>query len=277
MLNKVLTILGTFFLFVSLLAVGFALCSAQPTTRLLSTAFSNFDNTPYAHADLIDLAVATRDYTVDDHKALEREKGSDAPAAQLAHVVVEAAASNAEAADHAGAWADIEVPAPSDAAALSDEEALDAMYALAAVSDAYALDADAMSHLKDCNDLIRGVIPWLWGFAAAALVCLVVLAVRKSFPNVAGVLIAGPALLLAALVGCGIWAAIDFNSFFGMFHAVLFPQGNWTFSYDSLLITMLPLAFWVCMGVIWLAGSGVACIITFICGLRLRKRVRATA
>lgn len=36
---------------------------------------------------------------------------------------------------------------------------------------------------------------------------------------------------------------IDFSQLWNLFHYVFFPQGNWTFPYNSMLITLFPLKF----------------------------------
>ena len=38
---------------------------------------------------------------------------------------------------------------------------------------------------------------------------------------------------------------VDFTSSFDVFHRVFFPQGNWIFPFDSLLITLFPLSFFI--------------------------------
>ena len=40
---------------------------------------------------------------------------------------------------------------------------------------------------------------------------------------------------------------ILFNTFFTLFHKLLFPQGNWQFSYDSALIQTYPQSFFIWM------------------------------
>ncbi len=40
---------------------------------------------------------------------------------------------------------------------------------------------------------------------------------------------------------------ILFNTFFMLFHKILFPQGNWQFSYDSVLIETYPQSFFIWM------------------------------
>ena len=76
--------------------------------------------------------------------------------------------------------------------------------------------------------------------------------------------------LLVAFIALGAWAVIDFNGLFATFHSVFFSQGNWTFPYDSLLICALPTAFWMGMGVVWLATSAVISILSILIGKRLR-------
>ena len=86
-----------------------------------------------------------------------------------------------------------------------------------------------------------------------------------------GALTVAPAVLVVALAAAGLWAALDFNGLFAAFHGVFFPQGNWTFGIDSLLICMYPLGFWMGMGAVWLVTTLVACIICLAAGRRLRK------
>ena len=107
-----------------------------------------------------------------------------------------------------------------------------------------------------------------------ALIIALVLGFRKQFAALAFMLRMGPALLLAVLVVLGLWGVIDFNGLFAAFHGVFFPQGNWTFSIDSLLICMYPLGFWMGMGAVWLVTTLLACIICLTAGRRLLRRHR---
>ena len=136
------------------------------------------------------------------------------------------------------------------------------MDALAKVSDRYALDADAVSHLEDCNGLITGLSSYLGMIGVAALIIALVLGFRKQFAALAFMLRMGPALLLAVLVVLGLWGVIDFNGLFAAFHSLFFVDGTWTFNYDSLLISMYPIDFWMGMGAVWVGsaiGVGLLC------------------
>ncbi|MBO4365746.1 MAG: DUF1461 domain-containing protein [Eggerthellaceae bacterium] len=261
---KIIAIAAGACLATTLLAVGFAACASPWATRAFSTAFASYDVSPYLPSDLVDLAVATRDYTVED--CGRASGGTEVARERLSQLTVEAA--------QRASAPDSPVQNRWNAAALSvlqgnwDTPNLQA-YALADVSDRYALSSDALEHPDDCYTLIGGVVPWLMGIAISAVVLLVTLVGMGRRKLAGAVLFRAPIVLAAFMAMCGIWAAVDFNWFFGVFHAVLFPQGNWTFPADSLLICMLPLNFWVSMGALWLAVTVLACIIAMLLGKRL--------
>ena len=95
---------------------------------------------------------------------------------------------------------------------------------------------------------------------------------RAAVVNLVGnVVMSSGIVVLAVFVGLGVWAFIDFNGLFTMFHQVFFAQGNWTFPYDSLLICALPTEFWIGMGVIWLIVAVLISILSIAIGARLRK------
>lgn len=252
--NSILAGIGATVLAVTLLVCGFAVCCLPGVTTSLAGTVSTGETSPYTHDQLVELAGVTRAFTVDPHRDAE------AAAEDVAAAVVDAArAASAEGAPKAGEWTDAARRAL-DAPGTS----LDAMDALAKVSDRYALDGAAVSHLEDCNRLITGVSSWLGMIGVAALVVGVLLGVRRQWAALAFMLRMGPALLLALLAVLGLWGVVDFNGLFAAFHSLFFVDGTWTFSYDSLLISMYPLDFWMGMGGVWLAtsvGLGVVCFI----------------
>ena len=69
-----------------------------------------------------------------------------------------------------------------------------------------------------------------------------------------------------------IFALIDFNAFFRMFHQLFFSQGNWELPYDSLLICVLPEAFWASMGVVWFVVALVLSVVSALVGRKLALR-----
>ncbi len=250
--NSILAGIGATVLAVTLLVCGFAACCLPATTAALAGAVSTGEDSPYTHEQLVELAGATRAFTVDPHGDAE------AAAEGLAASVVAAAREASEAgAPKADGWSE-----GAREALAGDGSSLATMDALAKVSDRYALDGAAMDHLEDCNVLIVGVSSWLGMIGVAALIVGVLLGVRRQWAALAFMLRMGPALLVALLVVLGLWGVVDFNGLFAAFHSLFFVDGTWTFSADSLLISMYPLDFWMGMGAVWLAtavGLGLLC------------------
>lgn len=262
MINRLICVLGSVFLAITLLAAGLATCCLPATTDLLAQATEHPQNSPYGSEQLARLAQATRAYTVDF-----RFTGTDAALDQLSKVEVEAAQAACQNTAKARLWS-----AKATKAALDvSESPIEQARQLAAVSDRYALDDAALSHLDDCNRLIAGAAPVLGLCAAAAIAIAVVLAVRKQHQTLGRMLTAGPAVMAAALVLLAVWAAVDFVGFFQAFHGLLFPQGNWTFPVDSLLITMYPTNFWMGMGAVWATTTIVLSILCLGFGIRFKK------
>lgn len=105
--------------------------------------------------------------------------------------------------------------------------------------------SDEVAHLRD----VRAVIRWLMRAALLGLAALglaAALAVRR---RAAGrrlrTSLGRGGLLALALVGlAGAGVAVGWERTFVLFHRVLFPQGNWAFPADSLLIQLFPDRFW---------------------------------
>lgn len=267
------TAVGTIALAITLLAAGFGACCLPMTTDLLSQATSNDANAPYTHEQLTELALQTRGFTVDDYG--RPTNGNEGAATTLAEAILQAAdAASATSSPTHDAWSS-KARSALDAGA-DQSPTITAFVELASVSDAYSLDEDAISHLQDCNVLIRGAAPWLWGAAILSFALLAALHLgnrrnRACAKIAARMCTAAPIALVAFLVVCGVWAFVDFNGFFAAFHGVLFPQGNWTFSATSLLIRMYPLGFWMGMGATWLAVSLAASLASLALAAKLRK------
>lgn len=245
------------------LFAGYAACAAQPTTRLLAQATCDATTSPYTFDQLVQLSVATRDFTVEDHGSNIEEAENEL----ATHVVSAAQEASSEGSAKAEKWS--RVTSSVDVANASEGESLSTMYAMASISDAYGLDEDAMSHLVDCNVLITKAVPAFIVAAIAALALAITL--RNERKLLGRALSASGTILLTPMFFCGVWAAFDFDAFFNFFHETLFPQGNWTFPADSLLISMLPEGFWMGMGALWLAVTACACIISITLGGRMKR------
>lgn len=261
--DRVLAAMAAVGLAVALVAAGFGACAAPVTTAVLAGAVSAGEGSPYPADELAELAQATRAYTVEG-----RPDGDDAARTALAAEVTDAARrAAAEGAPTAGEWS-----ARARAALDADAQPTQTVDVLGRLSDRYALDADALSHLDDCNRLIGAAVPAVIAAAACGLAALGALIARGRRRAAGRALMAAPAVVIAVFAVLGLWGALDFNGLFAAFHAVLFPQGNWTFSWDSLLISMYPLAFWMGMAATWLAVTGGMSILSLVAGRRLMRR-----
>lgn len=225
---------------VTFVAAGFAVCAALPqTTEALAGAFSGQDNptTPFSHDDLVRAAVVTRDYTVDSN---DRE----AVFAMLHDINENAGTRYADA---------------------TDEE-------LASAPDAYTLTSDALSHLDDVYRVVVAARFALIAIAVLAVAAAAHMGIRVGRRALGGVLLAAGAAVLAVFALLAAWVVVDFNGFFAAFHSLFFADGTWTFSWESLLITMYPPEFWMGMGGVWLATTAGLSILAIVVGVSLRRR-----
>lgn len=238
-INKLAAVVAVAALAVTLVAAGFAACAAFPqTTEALAGAFSGNGNpdTPFSHDELVQAAVATRDYTVGSNDR-------DAVFSAL-HAINESAGTPY-------------------AQASPDE--------LAAAPEEYTLPADALSHLDDVYRVVAGARIGLVVALLAVAACAHV-AIRVGRRALGGVLTAAGVAVVAVFALLAAWVVVDFNGFFAAFHSLFFANGTWTFSYDSLLITMYPPEFWIGMGAVWLATTGLLSIAAVVVGVFLRRR-----
>lgn len=223
---------------VAFVAAGLGACCLPQTTGMLAGMFSGMDNpsTPFSHDDLVQAAVATRDYTVGSN---DRE----AAFAMLRDINRNAQTPYAEA----------------------DEAAL------AAAPDVYTLDPEALSHLDDVNRVISMAGVAFAAIALAAVALCVYLGARVGRRAVGSVLAGAGIAVLTVFAALAAWVVVDFNGFFAAFHSLFFADGTWTFSYESLLITMYPPAFWMGMGAVWLTVTGTLSLASAIGGMLLRR------
>lgn len=260
-----------------LFAAGFFPCAAPLTTEVLSQNTSNYEVSPYALDDLATLAVASRDYTVDERAGVSPEDARATFNAVLMRAATHSCerytnvskkglddAAQAKLDQWTGLLEALGENTANNAFGKDDVNAVAAQ--MAAAGDRYALDEDAFSHLDDCNALINSIVPLVGVAGIAALVCLLALLVCRQWKAAGRMLTVAPLILIVSFAFMGSWAFVDFSGFFTAFHGVFFPQGNWTFSYESLLICMYPTAFWMGMGALWLATTLVASIIVLAIG-----------
>ncbi len=223
---------------VTFVACGFAVCALVPqVTETLSHAYGNVSLSPFDADQLAQAAVATRDYTVAGHDY-------DA----LMNVI-------ADINDEAGTiWAGASASA------------------LESAGQVYTLTPDAISHLDDVYNVVVNAYIIAIIVAVLAVICVFATFLTRGKRRGGAVLLGAGITVCAIFAVVGIWAAVDFDVFFSVFHMLFFESGSWTFSENSLLICMYPDAFWMGMGIIWLAVTLVLSILSIVIGARLRRR-----
>ena len=275
--SAIVSVVGIIALSFVLFTAGFFTCAFPMTTEVFSQGTSNFESSPYTLDDLNALAVASRNYTVDERGDLSAKDAR----AEFNKVLMNAAThsanrylnikkddSNELNLQKKEAWTELmqalKETRPNDA--FGKENVSKVASKMAKVGDKFALDKNAFEHLDDCNRLINGIVPFVGIAGIIALICAVVLLVLRQWRWLGRMLSIAPLILLLSFACMGTWAFIDFYGFFTAFHGVFFPQGNWTFSSESLLICMYPTAFWMAMGCLWLATTAIASIIVLVIG-----------
>ena len=132
-------------------------------------------------------------------------------------------------------------------------------------------DPEAIEHLDDVFGVLATAEPVVLGVFIAAVLTAVGVGCASGRRTFGTVLLCAGLGTIAAFGILGIWAAIDFEGLFAVFHSLFFAQGSWVFSADSLLITMYPEPFWIGMGATWLATTIAVSAISAIAGLALRR------
>ncbi len=103
--------------------------------------------------------------------------------------------------------------------------------------------AEERSHLEDVKDVMNVVDYFFYGIALVVLGTLFLFRhYQKDFHQLlwySGLTTIGIILLI------GILSLLSFNGLFTLFHQLFFPQGNWQFPAESLLIQTFPLDFFI--------------------------------
>ncbi len=221
-------------------AAGLGPCLLPKTTEVLAT-YTDATNTtsPFTTEQLVEAAVATEEYTMFSNDYDE-----------LMEVIQR-----------------INIEADTPYAGVSIED-------LAEADESYTLTADAISHLDDCYNLVNTVRAFLIVFAVAGVVLCIVLCTRGAEGRIvlSRAMRATAVIFAVIIIALVVYAAIDFNAFFSAFHEIFFPQGNWTFAADSLLISMYPTNFWMGMAIIWVVTSLLCALIVFALGAAIKPR-----
>jgi integral membrane protein (TIGR01906 family) len=132
------------------------------------------------------------------------------------------------------------------------------------------LTVDERTHMQDVKRLfdVAFIIHLL--LLGAAIGCVGTLAYQKLWSSIDDLLArsmwwAGWSII--CIMGLtAIAAALNFTAFWTLFHVFLFPQGNWMFPYDSVLITLYPAMYFQSAVLSISLKAGIAAIILIFLG-----------
>ncbi|MDO5117286.1 MAG: DUF1461 domain-containing protein [Eggerthellaceae bacterium] len=242
-LRFIICLIATITLSVSLLAAGFFAVSSFPRmTGAVSYVTCDVANSPFNRSQLSSAAAATHEYAFGTHSKNNLY----------------------------------------DALAQINDDA-DTPYAkttrtrLAAAPDAYVLDERAFSHLDDCYKIAEVAREVLAIVACIAVVFLLLTGLVAKQRNLGRVLIISGCIVIVGFIALAVFAFVDFERLFTLFHSFLFKEGTWTFSENSLLICMLPESFWVAIAGIWALVSALLSIVFILIGSKCVRRARTRA
>ena len=298
--NRIVSVVCAICLTITFIATGFvAVAVPDNATTSLADAYSGTTNpnTPFSHEELCDMALAGKRYTFDknDRFALNQEIydiNAQAQSDGRAHrgaldtvrwdelatedkVGVGDTATTVEASLFFGFASSLGGASPTtgDLTRLRtlqpSEEHVDEL--LAQASDIYVLDSEAIDHLDDVFGVLKTAEPIVLGVLIVAVLTAVGVGCASGRRTFGTVLLCAGLGTIALFAILGIWAAINFEGLFAVFHSLFFAQGSWVFNADSLLITMYPEPFWMGMGAIWLVTTIAVSAISAIAGLALRR------
>ena len=102
-----------------------------------------------------------------------------------------------------------------------------------------------VSHLQDVKNVINWASLGWYVVLGLSFAFLIWMLVTKSFQLIRRAFFWGAVLTLLLMLSVVVLMSLNFNSLFEKFHAIFFPQGNWTFTAESGLIRLFPLPLWV--------------------------------
>ncbi|MBI2112781.1 DUF1461 domain-containing protein [Candidatus Woesearchaeota archaeon] len=100
-----------------------------------------------------------------------------------------------------------------------------------------------LSHLNDVKKVMR-MVDFFFYFSLIVII-LMLTYYRKEKEELVTLLYYGGITTLVTLGSIFILSLLFFNQLFTLFHLLFFPQGNWIFPVDSLLIQTFPLDFFI--------------------------------
>ena len=134
-----------------------------------------------------------------------------------------------------------------------------------------AFTPEVVSHMEDVRAVIQDALILTVAFVILLLATLIYTGRKVGRQTLSvGLLFGGVSAVFVALV-LSLIGVLNFESLFIAMHDMLFAEGNWIFSEDSLLICAYPLPFWIGMALAWALTLLLLSTIVSVLGLMLRQ------
>jgi len=114
----------------------------------------------------------------------------------------------------------------------------------------WSLGEYELCHLRDVRILLGNSL--LLSFVITVGSVIVITLIRNTQFARHSLLAAGIACLVIPTI-LGFFLLFFFQPTFVLFHEIFFPQGNWQFAPETLLISTLPERYWQAAGVLWMS------------------------
>ncbi|HLC91354.1 MAG TPA: DUF1461 domain-containing protein [Candidatus Nanoarchaeia archaeon] len=149
----------------------------------------------------------------------------------------------------------------------SQQQTIDYLYGRGELpSDYTALEK---SHLEDVKNVMK-YTDYLF-YISLAIITLLLTYFRKDKQELHHLLWIGSMSTMVSVALILLLALLFFDQLFTAFHLLFFPQGNWTFPYNSLLIRTFPLQFFMKIGrMIFMEALGIG-VIVFLISRRMKQ------
>ncbi|MDQ3239527.1 MAG: DUF1461 domain-containing protein [bacterium] len=124
------------------------------------------------------------------------------------------------------------------------------------------ISIDELSHIKDVHNIV--ILTLIIFILTTSIIATII---KKINPKVLNDSLSTSIYLIIASI---ILLLLFFNQLFVKFHQAIFPQGNWSFSENSVLIQLYPEGFWV-------TASTIILVLSIIELIFLKKHKRFTS
>ena len=139
-------------------------------------------------------------------------------------------------------------------------------------------NADEISHMVDVKHVTDAIRRMAWIFGLLVVAAFGLLLYREEGRTFAARgLRNGGIFGTLILVGLALFIGIGWETFFVLFHELLFAEGTWTFPLSDSLIRLFPEKFWFDIGILMVGGSLLLQLLSAAAGWLLLRRMARTA